>query len=144
MQPSLNNVPVARLLAITLMAACLAGCEGTKLPSATELPVTIATPQTTAGTSSTAAVAVVPAGQPDQETIIKFRKSSVILYNDANGNDGERTGTASLTVPMIVRTSSSNASRLEITTAAGPRWISRSEVDLIARSPETPSEIKPR
>lgn len=128
---------------MAVCAAFLAGCEGTKLPSAATLPVAISQDNTT-GASPVGALAAPPLTQPDQETVTRFRKPSVILYNDANGNDGQRTETASLIVPMTVRQSVTNASRLEVMTAAGPRWISRAEVDLAAKPTENISEIKPR
>ena len=69
-----------------------------------------------------------PAG--GQAAIVGFKASTVVLFGGEFGNEGQRVATASLNLPLMMKDASSNASRVQIETAYGPRWIARSEIVL--------------
>lgn len=69
------------------------------------------------------------------EVIVGFKGPTVILFGGEFGNEGERIAASAIGVPLQVRNAASNASRVEIDTAQGPRWIARSEITLGALEP---------
>jgi hypothetical protein len=54
----------------------------------------------------------------------------VVLFGDEVGQDGERVATSSLTVPLQMKYTASNVSRVQIDTPYGPRWVARSEITI--------------
>lgn len=138
-----------------LIASGLAGCAGEGLPPPTlALPPLSDAAETAPGAAGGAAPpqGAVPAegGAPalaksgpaagalpnpqaqaplptgDGNTIVGFRGSTVILYNSQTGNDGQRVPAGSMPLPLLAKSASAN--RLEVSTADGPKWISRAEV----------------
>lgn len=69
---------------------------------------------------------------PHQEMIVAFTRPTIVLFGDEIGNDGERVAASSISLPLQMRNASSNASRVQIDTAYGPRWVARSEITLSA------------
>jgi hypothetical protein len=74
-----------------------------------------------------------------RDAIVGFKGPTVILFGDEFGNDGERVAASALSVPLQVRNAASNASRVQIETAQGPRWVARSEITLGALERSVPS-----
>ncbi len=64
------------------------------------------------------------------DVIVGFKGPTVILFGGEFGNDGERVAASAINVPVQVRSAASNASRVQIETAQGPRWVARSEITL--------------
>lgn len=126
------------------MAMAASGCSTSPLPEIQSMTPPAATPvpagQTAAappaGASSAGGLAPVDSAAsplPETVSIVGFRGSTVVLYRDERGNDGERATVSSLSLPMTGRRSAANGSRLEVATTSGPRWIARSEVVIGSR-----------
>lgn len=64
--------------------------------------------------------------------IVGFKGPTVVLFGGEFGNEGERVSASSLSLPLELKEPSSNANRVQIDTAYGPRWIARSEIVLDA------------
>lgn len=71
--------------------------------------------------------------------IAKFKHATVVLYDGESANAGERVAASDLPLPLRSRPASSNANRLQIDTASGPRWLSRGEVVLAAAAQTLPA-----
>lgn len=74
--------------------------------------------------------APLPRAARGPEVIVGFKGPTVILFGGEFGNEGERIAASAIGVPLQVRNAASNATRVEIDTAQGPRWIARSEITL--------------
>lgn len=121
------------------VAMAVSGCSTAPLPEIQAMTPPAAAPvpagQTAAappaGASSSGGLAPVESAAsalPETVSIVGFRGSTVVLYRDERGNDGERATVSSLSLPMTGRRSEANGNRLEVATTSGPRWIARSEV----------------
>jgi hypothetical protein len=64
------------------------------------------------------------------QTITGFKKTSVILYSSPTGADGQRVASASMPLPLAVRSEAASSKRLEIMTLGGLRWVARGDVVL--------------
>jgi hypothetical protein len=71
--------------------------------------------------------------------IIGFKGPTVILFGGEFGNEGERIAASAINVPIQARSAASNASRVQIETAQGPRWVARSEITLGALDHSVPN-----
>ena len=131
-----------------LLALALSGCGG-GLPGvgtgvgSTSTPLE-APPAATAGTGAAPKPGAVGATLPAEpvsttsrivppvagDQIIGFAKSTVVLYRNPTGHDGERVTATSLSTPMRIRHDAALPTRVEIMTTAGPRWLDKSEVKL--------------
>lgn len=122
-----------------LPALGLLGCSSASLPKLTDLEAG-APPQKVAALPQNGSP--VPNSQPPpstsqpqrlpaaQDMIVGFKGQTIILFGDEFGHDGERVATAELNLPLQMKSSSSNAPRVQIDTAYGPRWVARSEIKL--------------
>lgn len=122
--------PHARIAVLCILIASCAGsgCANSALPALPPL-----NDQSAALNAPAAAPAAVsPAAQSvaSSESITGFTGPTVVLYRSESGNDGERRPTASTMLPIAARASTVNASRVQIETDSGPRWIARSEISL--------------
>jgi len=128
------NTPEAPANASPLPAA-----EAGAPTSTAAIPPAKATPARVAAPSEGSSA---PAAQRGGGTIVGFRGPTVILYGGERANDGERVAAASLSVPLPSRPSAANASRVEVMTVYGPRWIAKSEVMFAA--PEAAANHPPQ
>jgi len=144
-----------RILSLSLLAAlAMTACTSATLPKLTDLtggdtqpkaegapgPSDVALPgpmPPAAGVAGPSSVAPQAAtvGDPVRPTseramIVGFKTQTVVLFAEEHGNDGERVATSSLVLPLQMRNAASNAGRVQIETAYGPRWIARSEIVL--------------
>ena len=140
-KPLLQTFTVACLSFSISLAGCgasmtdLANSGGAPAPSTTSLGAAPSAPEArAAATAAQASVAattlatpVVVGGAGEPDTIIGFRGSMVVVYSGELRNDGERLAVSSLALPLRARASQSNPGRVEIMTAAGPRWIARAD-----------------
>lgn len=78
-------------------------------------------------------------GAREQDLIVGFKGPTVILFGGEFGNEGERVAASAINVPIQARSAASNASRVQIETAQGPRWVARSEITLGALERGVPS-----
>lgn len=86
------------------------------------------TPVSTAGTLSNTALEQPTPVAADQSVIVGFKRSTVILYGSPDSHEGERVPTDALSVPLKPSSQTTNASRVQIMTIDGPRWIAKSDV----------------
>lgn len=73
--------------------------------------------------------------------ITGFKGTTVVLFGDETGNDGERIAVSSLSLPLQTKSSAANASRVQIQTAYGARWVARSEL-LFGGAPRPPTGLR--
>jgi len=83
---------------------------GTQRPSSAVLPA----PSQPATASSAAGA----------NSISQFRSTSIVLFTNETGYDGQRVSVSSLPLPLPVGRRSADGTRLEIMTVAGARWLS--------------------
>jgi hypothetical protein len=118
--------------------AVAAAPPGTTTPPTAQLPP----PAVTTGAARPSGSGVdTPPRRPARgvDVIVGFKGPTVILFGGEFGNEGERVAASALTVPLQVRNAASNASRVQIETAQGPRWVARSEITLGALERTAPS-----
>lgn len=138
-----------------LLALAVAGCTSASLPKLEDLSSDATRPNATdtphvgvagppqaesvpadtakrksarAGNEPAPVQPVRPGGGSD--LIVAFKGPSIVLYDDANSNNGERVSVASLSLPLRMKSTLSNAVRVQIETPYGPRWIARSEITI--------------
>ena len=64
------------------------------------------------------------------DMIVAFKGPTIVLFGTEAGDNGERVATSSLSLPLQMKYASSSATRVQIETPYGPRWVSRSEIML--------------
>ncbi len=62
------------------------------------------------------------------DMIVAFKGPTIVLFGAEVGDNGERVSTSSLSLPLQMKYASSSASRVQIETPYGPRWVARSEI----------------
>lgn len=138
-----------------LVAVLLSACAGSPLPlleppaggpqstpplaSHSLPPPVVSTREGTSGqpaesTRNEPNAAKVIANAPE-ETIVGWKKDSIVLYRDETGFEGERIVVGSFSLPTPARPAVGNPRRLEVLTAAGMRWVDRAEVIVSAPPP---------
>lgn len=67
-------------------------------------------------------------------TIVGFRQPIVTLYMSEAGQEAQRVPKAALPLPMVSAKPTDSSARLQIMTLDGVRWVSQSDVDIVAGS----------
>lgn len=67
-------------------------------------------------------------------TIVGFRQPIVTLYLSETGQEAQRVPKAALPLPMVSAKPTASSVRLQIMTLDGVRWVSQSDVDVVAGS----------
>ena len=122
--------------------AVAAAPPGTTTPPASEIPPRASTTSAAPPSgrpSGTGVDAPLPRSPRGQDVIVGFKGPTVILFGGEFGNEGERVAASAINVPVQVRNAASNASRVQIETAHGPRWVARSEITLGALGRSVPN-----
>lgn len=155
-----------RLGSSLLLALGTAACTSATLPKLTDLigpPQSQAAPEAQGVSAAPLPDAAPPAGvtgtgprlpktvagsappRPSNgpPTIVGFKGPTIVLFGEEFGSEGERIAASSLSLPLQARDAASNASRVQIETAYGSRWIARSEIVLGAlERPRTSQPIQ--
>jgi hypothetical protein len=133
------------ILAATLTAGCSGG--GIQQQQLTEPPSASAGNSSTPQSLGTSQEAQLGAQQPQKVSGIAGARSSgavsvtgvrpttVVLYRSETGHDGQRVPAGTLSLPLQGRATTATASRVEIETVDGLRWIDKADLILAASGP---------